>query len=187
MSLGTFFWQVRASSAAAASELLSCLLQHADFVNSGCSATRRKFLSATQQKRHRWAPKATQDRDNGQLPQSPTKTFVCNLQLCFAVDVSRNTAWKQHCTRRSVGCCSRSREKTVQNEMLIRNRFVIWPGHLLCSHNKATTMQCHLTLVCTTRKKKQDGSQHTEKLFFLFRLHFWVGNKTHSRTHTRNS
>ena len=32
------------------SELLNYLLQHADFVSSGCSATRRKFLSATQQK-----------------------------------------------------------------------------------------------------------------------------------------
>ena len=32
------------------SELLDYLLQHADFVSSGCSATRRKFLSATQQK-----------------------------------------------------------------------------------------------------------------------------------------
>ena len=31
-------------------ELLNDLLQHADFVSSGCSATRRKFLSATQQK-----------------------------------------------------------------------------------------------------------------------------------------
>ena len=32
------------------SELFNYLLQHADFVSSGCSATRRKFLSATQQK-----------------------------------------------------------------------------------------------------------------------------------------
>ena len=32
------------------SELLNYLLQHADFVSSGCPATRRKFLSATQQK-----------------------------------------------------------------------------------------------------------------------------------------
>ena len=32
------------------SELLNYLLQHADFVSSGCSATWRKFLSATQQK-----------------------------------------------------------------------------------------------------------------------------------------
>ena len=32
------------------SEFLNYLLQHADFVSSGCSATRRKFLSATQQK-----------------------------------------------------------------------------------------------------------------------------------------
>ena len=37
------------------SELLNYLLQHADFVSSGCSATRRKFLSATQQKSCRHA------------------------------------------------------------------------------------------------------------------------------------
>ena len=59
--------QVRASSAAAAlgpnqtnrnhkktgeteKRVTYHLLQHADFVSSGCSATRRKFLSATQQK-----------------------------------------------------------------------------------------------------------------------------------------
>ena len=49
------------------SELLNDLLQHADFVSSGCSATRRSFSQRLSRSDSGSAPKATQD--NGWSPR----------------------------------------------------------------------------------------------------------------------